>query len=94
MTQPDIKLMLDKMNFKDEFVKVDGSTISFTFQNENPRNVGLNGTTLDALGKVWKALLTYLNNGVHFRDNDLAITKIDEALNLQMAIVRKMGGHN
>jgi hypothetical protein len=73
-----------KKYFKgNSFVKVDveKSTIAFTIQDGPIREVGVNGTQIDEIGKAWLKLIEYFNMGeARCRENSLSITKIEEAL--------------
>lgn len=68
-----------------EFVNVKGSTISFTIQNGPIKEVGINGTQIDSIGKVWLAILQSFQDRFPCRENAITITKIEEALMWQEA---------
>lgn len=55
-------------------------TISFTIQNGPPKEVGINGCRVETILEVVGTIIEGLNGIVPCRENEQAITKIDEAI--------------
>lgn len=99
--------MMDAFNklydiFKgNSFVKVDPekSTIEFKIQDGPIKEVGVNGTQIDEIGKAWLEIIRLFQFQFPCRENALTITKIEEALMWQNKrnenrIARNVEGYN
>jgi len=67
----------------DKYISIDpeASTITFKIQDGPIKEVGLNGTQIDEIGRVWLSILEKFNEGkFRCRENSISITKITEAL--------------
>jgi len=64
------------------FVKVDPkkSTIEFKIQDGPIKEVGVNGTQIDEIGKAWLEIIKSFQHQFPCRENAITITKIEEAL--------------
>lgn len=76
---------LKKIFKGNSFVKVDSekSTIEFKIQDGSIKEVGVNGTQIDEIGKAWLELIRFFQSQFPCRQNALTITKIEEALHWQ-----------
>lgn len=60
------------------YIKVEGSTISFTLQDGPIREVGVNGCQIDQMIQTVREILQGLNAEFPCRENSCAITKLQE----------------
>jgi len=85
--------------FKSDYIKINGSNISFQIQDGPIKEVGVNGCQIDELGRVWGTILRHFNRMFSCKENSKAITHIDEALLWQIErrdkrIKRGVEGYN
>lgn len=62
------------------YVRHDKNSLSFTIQDGPVKEKGLNGCQIDTIIEAAKIMLEGLNDKFPCRENSLAITKLDEAL--------------
>ncbi len=62
------------------YVRNDKNSLSFTIQNGPIKEVGVNGCQVDTVIETAKVILEGLNKKFPCRENSVAITKLDEAL--------------
>jgi len=65
---------------KREFVKVDGSTITFKIQDGPIKEFGINGCQVDAIIEVAKDMLESFNKRFPCQENEYAIRSLSESL--------------
>lgn len=62
------------------YVRNDKNSLSFTIQNGPIKEVGVNGCQVDTVIEAAKVIIEGLNKKFPCRENSIAITKLDEAL--------------
>ena len=99
-TTGEVPVIIDFITIENkEDVKVVAPIVKFTIQSDPIKEVGVNGCQALDMLKFTKCLFQSLNEAFPCRENDLTITKIEEAIHWQDArtkdrLKRQVEGEN